>query len=328
VYNKSVKGVKIAKGLAFPTCISLNNVVSHFSPLPSDTQMGLTLAKEDVVKIHVGAHIDGFACVSAETLVVGATAENPVTGPRADAVKAAWTAAEICQRLIKVGEKNWTVTDAISKIALSFETKPVEGMLSCEQSKDVIDGKKRVIQAPTEGSRSGVDTATFAEGDVWGMDILITSGTDGKARQAPDSRTSVYQKANEVTYQLKMKTSRAVFSEIQKKAGAFPFNIRNLDDEKRSRVGVQEAEQHGLIKPYEVQITPAGTFVASFHFTIALLPAGPSLISQAPVWYSPEKVKSEKELEDPMLRELLTKPLREPKKKNKAKKGGETSPDA
>lgn len=44
----------------------------------------------------------------------------------------------------------------------------------------MIDGKKRIIQAPTDGSRSGVDTATFAEGDVWGMDILITSGTDGK----------------------------------------------------------------------------------------------------------------------------------------------------
>jgi len=218
------------------------------------------------------------------------------------------------------------VTDAISKIALSFGTKPVEGMLSCEQSKNVIDGKKRIIQAPTEGARSGVDTVTFAEGDVWGLDILITSGTDGKARQAPDSRTSVYQKANEVTYQLKMKTSRAVFSEIQKKAGAFPFNIRNLEDEKRSRVGVQEAEQHGLIKPYEVQITPAGTFVTAFHFTIALLPAGPSLISQPPVWYSADKVKSEKDLEDPELKELLTKPLREPKKKNKTKK--DTAPDS
>lgn len=164
--------------------------------------MGLTLAKEDVVKIHAGAQIDGFASVSAETLVVGATAENPVTGPRADAIKAAWTAAEICQRLIKVGEKNWTVTDAISKIALAFGAKPIEGkayhhirkvkilllvvgMLSCEQSKNVIDGKKRIIQAPTEGARSGVDTAAFAEGDVWGMDILITSGTDGKVGDAP-----------------------------------------------------------------------------------------------------------------------------------------------
>ena len=51
VYNKSVKGVKVTKGmclmpsytieqllydnvgLAFPTCISVNNAVAHFSPL-------------------------------------------------------------------------------------------------------------------------------------------------------------------------------------------------------------------------------------------------------------------------------------------------------
>ena len=55
-----------------------------------------------------------------------------------------------------------------------------------------------------------------------------------------------------MTYQLKMKNSRAVFSEVQKKAGAFPFNIRTLEDEKRSRLGLQEAVQHSLVKPYEV----------------------------------------------------------------------------
>jgi len=49
-----------------------------------------------------------------------------------------------------------------------------------------------------------------------------------------------------------MKNSRAVFSEVQKKAGAFPFNIRTLEDEKRSRMGLQEAVQHSLVKPYEV----------------------------------------------------------------------------
>ncbi len=49
-----------------------------------------------------------------------------------------------------------------------------------------------------------------------------------------------------------MKTSRAVFSEVQKKAGAFPFNIRAFEDEKRARMGLQEAVQHSLVKPYEV----------------------------------------------------------------------------
>lgn len=67
-----------------------------------------------------------------------------------------------------------------------------------------------------------------------------------------ESRTTIYQKESTVTYQLKMKTSRAVFSEVQKKAGAFPFNIRCLEDEKRARLGLQEAVQHSLVKPYEV----------------------------------------------------------------------------
>lgn len=70
--------------------------------------------------------------------------------------------------------------------------------------------------------------------------------------------------------------------------------------------------------------TPANTFVAAFHFTIALLPAGPAMITQPPLWYKPELVKSEKQLEDEELKELLTKKLREDKKKaKKAKKEGE-----
>lgn len=67
---------------------------------------------------------------------------------------------------------------------------------------------------------------------------------DSQAKPDP-SRTSVYKRATDVNYQLKMKTSRAVFSEVQKKAGHFPFTLRSLDDEKRARMGVTEAVAHG-----------------------------------------------------------------------------------
>ena len=67
--------------------------------------------------------------MSAETLVVGATPEEPVTGRKADVIQAAWHAAEVVQRLVKVGNKNWQVTDAVSKIAAAFDCKPVEGAL-------------------------------------------------------------------------------------------------------------------------------------------------------------------------------------------------------
>lgn len=45
IYNK----VKMDKGIAFPTCISLNNCAGHFSPLVSEDK---TLLKEgDLVKM-------------------------------------------------------------------------------------------------------------------------------------------------------------------------------------------------------------------------------------------------------------------------------------
>jgi len=317
VYNKSVKGVKTPKGIAFPTCISVNNAVAHFSPLASDSLSSQTLAKDDVVKIHIGAHIDGFAAISAETIVVGASEKNPVEGRRADVLKAAWHAAEAAVRVVKVGNKNWAVTDAVAKAAAAWNCKPVEGMLSCQQTQNVIDGKKRIILNPTEVQKRDMETITFAEDEVYGIDILVSSGEDGKAR-VEDSRTTIYQKEGTVTYQLKMKNSRTVFSEIQKKAGPFPINIRVLEDEKRARLGLQEAVSHNLVKPYEVVYTPANTFVAAFHFTVALPPAGPLLITHPPTWYKPELVKTEKELEDEELKALLAKPLRENKKKKKS----------
>ncbi|KAK7033192.1 proliferation-associated protein 1 [Favolaschia claudopus] len=327
VYNKSVKGVKVNKGLAFPTSVSVNNTVAHFSPLASDPQSSQVLAKDDMVKLHIGAHIDGFAAISAETIVVGATPENPVTGRRADVLKAAWHAAEIAMRTVKVGNKNWAVTDVVGKVASAWNCKPVEGMLSCQQTQNVIDGKKRIILNPSEAQKRDFEGATFAEGEVYGIDVLVSSGEDGKARME-EARTSIYQRDSTVTYQLKMKNSRAVFSEVQKKAGAFPFNIRSLEDEKRSRMGLQEAVQHGLVKPYEVIYTPSNTFVAAFHFTIALLPGGPSLITQPPLWYKPELVKTEKELEDEELKATLSKSLRENKKSKKKKAKADAAGDA
>ncbi|KXN80738.1 Proliferation-associated protein 2G4 [Leucoagaricus sp. SymC.cos] len=322
VYNKPVKGVKVNKGIAFPTCVSVNNAVAHFSPLPSDPQAAQTLAKGDVVKIQLGAHIDGFAAITAETIVVGASVDDPVTGRQADVIKAAWTAAEVAMRLVKVGNKNWAVTEGVAKAAQAWDCKPVEGMLSCQQTQNVIDGKKRVILNPSEAQRREFETATFAEGEVYGIDILISSGEDGKAR-VEESRTTIYQRDSAVTYQLKMKNSRMVFTEVQKKAGSLPFNIRILEDEKRARMGLQEAVQHSLVKPYEVIYTPNNTYVAGFHFTIALLPGGPALITHPPAWYKPELVKTEKELEDEELKGLLARNLRPSKKKNKKAGEGE-----
>ncbi|KIK36999.1 hypothetical protein CY34DRAFT_16003 [Suillus luteus UH-Slu-Lm8-n1] len=148
VYKKAVKGVKMSKGLAFPTSISVNNTVAHFSPLASDSLSSQFLAKGDVVKVHISAHIDDFTAISAETIVVGAFEKECVTGRKADVIKAAWhAAAELAMRLVKV----ITDHDAVATTAAAWNCKPVEdsGMLSCQQS-NIIDAKKHIIFNPNE----------------------------------------------------------------------------------------------------------------------------------------------------------------------------------
>lgn len=56
-------------------------------------------------------------------------------------------------------------------------------MLSCQFSQNSIDGKKRIIQNPSHEQKSGHEKCTFAENEVYGIDVLISSHTDGKVSQ-------------------------------------------------------------------------------------------------------------------------------------------------
>lgn len=55
-------------------------------------------------------------------------------------------------------------------------------MLSCQQTQNVIDGKKRIILNPSEQQKKEFETITFAENEVYGIDILVTTSEDGKVR--------------------------------------------------------------------------------------------------------------------------------------------------
>ncbi len=51
----------------------------------------------------MGTHIDGFVTLVAHTVVVGATASKPVTGPAADTILAAYKAINASLRCMKPG---------------------------------------------------------------------------------------------------------------------------------------------------------------------------------------------------------------------------------
>jgi len=168
---------EMRKGIAFPTCVSVNNCICHFSPLKSDPDV--VIKDGDVVKIDLGAHVDGFIAVVAHTVVVGASNESKVTGKKADVMMAAYYAAEAALRLVRPSKENYAVTDAIQKVAESYQCKPISGMLSHELKQFRIDGDKSFIQNPTDAQRKEHDKCEFEQYEVYAVDVLISTG-EGK----------------------------------------------------------------------------------------------------------------------------------------------------
>ncbi|XP_059143050.1 proliferation-associated protein 2G4-like [Physella acuta] len=272
------KDKEMKKGIAFPTCVSLNNCICHFSPLKSDPPV--VIKDGDVVKIDLGAHVDGYIAVAAHTVVVGATKDNPVTGRKADVIVAAQKALEVALRLVKPGNTNYSATDGVQKVTENYKCKPIEGMLSHQLKRHIIDGEKAFIQNPSEAQRKEHESCDFEVHEVYAIDILISSG-DGKGREL-DTRTTVYKK-KDIIYQLKMKASRQFLSETDKKFGLMPFTLRAHEDEKKAKMGVLECVKHDLIQPFNVLYEREGEFVAQYKQTIILMPNGPLKITGLPL---------------------------------------------
>ena len=51
------KSKKLERGIAFPTCISVNHILGHYSPMADESTL---LMEGDVAKIDLGCHLDGY----------------------------------------------------------------------------------------------------------------------------------------------------------------------------------------------------------------------------------------------------------------------------
>jgi len=243
--------------------------------------------------------------------------EGPVTGRAADVLAAAHTAAEVALRLVRPGKKNKDVTEAIQKVAAAYDCKIAEGVLSHQMKQFVIDANKVILSVSNPETR--VDDAEFEENEVYAIDIVTSTGY-GKPRLLDEKQTTVYKRAVDKNYHLKMKASRFIFSEINTKFPIMPFTARALE-EKRARLGLVECVNHELLQPYPVLHEKPGDFVAHTKFTVLLMPNGSDKITGIPLQeFQPSKVP-----EDPEIKAWLSLGTKSKKKgggkKKKGKKG-------
>eukprot|EP00058_Branchiostoma_floridae_P019926 XP_002605416.1 hypothetical protein BRAFLDRAFT_278505 [Branchiostoma floridae] len=297
------KDKDMKKGIAFPTCISTNNCICHFSPLRSDPDY--TLKDGDMVKIDLGVHIDGFIAGVAHTLVVGASKDKPVTGRKADVIQAALKKITKKKRYPLPTDPNFFRTET-GNTTFFF--------LGLNSSLYTIQVYDRICVFFLY--RKEHDKCEFEVHEVYAVDILVSSG-EGKGREQ-ETRTTVFKRQMDRVYQLKMKASRAFFSDVANRFATMPFTLRLMDDEKKARMGVVECVNHELLTPFPVLYEREGEFVAQFKFTVLLMPNGNIRLTEGP--FDPDMIKSEHQVTDEKIKAVLSSSANRKAAKKKKKK--------
>lgn len=256
-----------AVGISHPTTISPSSHVTPYTPLVSDKEEAETTIKAgEVIKIQLGAQIDGLGTIVGDTIVVPSkdSTDQVVEGRVADLIHATYYANELLLRLMippgllasgteeekqkAAAEKPPTqakISSLIEKVAKAYDVSVVENTTSWLFEHNEIEGNKKIILSPSGGVKG---EGTPEVGEVWGVEVGLSLGS-GKVKTLP-LRPTLHRRTT-TTYILKRPSSRQTLSEIQKKFGTFPFSLRQLDDEKAGKVGIVECVRGGVVRQYE-----------------------------------------------------------------------------
>ena len=224
----------------------------------------MEIKEGEPIKIQLGAQIDGFGTIVCDTILAGKSGET-VTGREADLMLATHYANELLLRLMvppgllaqgtdeekakAAARKPYTqsqMTQLLEKVCSSYDCNLVESTTSWLFDRNEIEGSKKIVLAPAEGTKGdGVPETS----EVWGVEMGVSLGS-GKVKSL-DQRPTLHRRTLQ-TYGLKRPTSRKVLSEVQKKFGNFPFSLRQLEDERDAKSGAVECVRGNVFRQYEV----------------------------------------------------------------------------
>jgi curved DNA binding protein len=211
----------------------------------------------------------------------------------------------------------------MAKVAEAYGVQAVQGTLMHQMKQYVIDGNKVILLRGSDEQK--VAEETFAEHDVFAVDVAFSTG-GGKPKHR-ETRSTVYKRAVENHFTLKMKASRALMSAVTTKFSTMPFTLRALDDEKAARMGVTECLKHNVMYEYPVLQEEEGQTVAQFKFTVLVTAKGTEAVTGLEL---PEGIVSDK-VRPEDLAAILAEPLYAPaagKRRRRKKKAGASSEEA
>lgn len=245
---------------AFPCNVSINDVAAHYSSPLNDASI---IPENSVVKVDVGAHVDGYIADAAITLCFNSDF--------IDLVETSREALERAISAIKHGVYIRQVSRIIEGTIKSYGFKPIRNLSGHLMKRFLLHGGKSIPNVASDYDE------VFMEGEVYAIEPFVTNG----AGYVEDT-SSVYIYSFSKMKGFESSAEKRVLKKIRSKFRGLPFSERWLVDlvpSSQIRSVLEKMVYKGALRSYPVLRDAGGGVVSQAEHTVVVLRDGAMIIT-------------------------------------------------
>jgi methionyl aminopeptidase len=234
---------------AFPCNISLDRAAAHYTPSPGDE----TTFRENMVKLDIGVHVDGYIADAALTVDLSGHPEL---------VEASQAALEAAIELAAPGTSTAQLGGAIEAAITGYGFKPIYNLTGHGLQRYEAHAEPAV---PNRGLEKGV---VLKEGNVIAIEPFATNG-HGRISEAPIAEIFGFSTHRPV----RVPQARTLLKEIAENYKTLPFARRWLKGD-RIDYSLMQLLKSGAIHRYPVLWEVEGALVSQAEHTVIITENG------------------------------------------------------
>ncbi|HVQ00766.1 MAG TPA: type II methionyl aminopeptidase, partial [Candidatus Thermoplasmatota archaeon] len=251
-------------GLAFPVNIAVNALAAHYSPRHDDT---LEFKQGDVVKLDVGAHVDGYIADTAVTFEIGSHSFEAM-------VLASSSALEKAIEVLKAGVPLSDLGAAVQDTITSYGYRPIDNLMGHGLGRFELHSGLSVPNVKSLGLKMKP-----REGDVLAIEPFATNGL-GHVISGGGSNIYLCNKSIKAKL-IRDNRTKMLFERMAAQFGTLPFAERWYHETfpNSGDLALKKLSLLGVIKQYPQLFEAKGGIVTQKEHTVIVKENGCEVIT-------------------------------------------------
>lgn len=261
---------------AFPCNISINEVTAHYTSPSGDSSV---LKEGDLVKIDLGAHVEGYIADSAISVMIGSGEGSFLSGEKTytpekqvEMIETANNALEVAISNIRPGAQLGKIGEAVEEYIHSQGFVPVANLTGHSMSRWILHSGLSIPNVKENNHHE------LEEGDVLAIEPFVTDGV-GMVGDMKD--TFIFRFLRDRP--LRLVEARKLLEIIKKDYKNLPFAQRWLEagsNIRKVNLAMRQLISSRAIYPYHVLREKSGARVAQAEHTVIVEPDGCMIITE------------------------------------------------